>query len=335
MVRFLSRPTKDNQHKDKGVIVMNVLVTGGAGFIGSHVADELLRAGHRVVIVDNLRTGHRHNVPIGATFYEADICDQAKMAEIFANEGIEALSHQAARANVRESMADPVGYAETNILGSLVLAELARKHNCRKFVFASTGGATYGEGYSESGPPKLPFTEQSWPQPKDNYGANKLSFEYHLDLYHANYGLPYVALRYPNVYGPRQDSKGEAGVVAIFAGAMLAGQPTKITGDGKQIRDFTYVGDIARANRLALEGDAVGIINVGTGVPTDINTIHETLTEITAYPLKPEYIPRPVGEVRATYLDSSKARQALGWEAKTSLFDGLKNVVDWLQSNAA
>lgn len=310
---------------------MNILVTGGAGFIGSHVADELLRAGHGVVIVDNLRTGHPHNVPQAATFYEADICDRARMAEIFAKEGIDAISHQAARANVRESMADPVAYAETNILGSLVLLELAREHKCRKIVFASTGGAVYGEGYSEDGS-KLPFTERSWPQPKDNYGANKLSMEYHLDLYHANYGLKYVALRYPNVYGPRQDSKGEAGVIAIFAGAMLNGQPTKITGDGKQIRDFCYVGDIARANRLALESDAVGIFNVGTGVPTDINTVHEILTDVTGYGLKVEYVPRPVGEVLATYLDSSKAKEQLGWQASVSLVDGLTNVVKWMRN---
>lgn len=309
---------------------MKILVTGGAGFIGSHVVDELIDAGHRVVVVDNLYTGNRANLHPEATFYAADICDRPAMAAIFEQERIDAVSHQAARANVRESMADPIGYAETNVLGTLVLLELARQHQCAKFVFASTGGAVYGEGYSDQGD-RLPFTERSWPQPKDNYGANKLSMEYHLDLYYANYRLPYVALRYPNVYGPRQNSKGEAGVVAIFVGAMLAGQPTKITGDGTQQRDFTYVGDIARANRLALEGDAVGIFNVGTGVPTDINTVHEILTEITAYPHKPAYIPRPVGEVLATYLDSSKAKQTLGWEPTVSLFDGLTNVVEWMR----
>jgi len=313
---------------------MNVLVTGGAGFIGSHVADELLAAGHRVVIVDNLVTGHRHNVPAEAVFYEADICNREQMREIFAKEQIEAVAHQAARANVRDSMADPLGYAHTNVIGTLVLLELARQQGCRKFVFASTGGAVYGEGYSEDGA-KLPFTETSWPQPKDNYGANKLSMEYHLDLYHANYGLKYVVLRYPNVYGPRQDSKGEAGVIAIFAGAMLAGKPTKVTGDGKQTRDFTFVRDIARANRLALESDAVGIFNVGTGVPTDINTVHEILSEITAYPHKVDYIPRPVGEVLATYLDSSKAKRTLGWEPTVSLFDGLEQVVAWMRSQEA
>jgi len=310
---------------------MNVLVTGGAGFIGSHIADTLLAAGHRVVVVDNLHTGHKENVPQGATFYEVDICDRAALAEVFAKEQIQTISHQAARANVRESMNDPVAYAKVNVLGSLNLLELARQSNCRKIVFASTGGAVYGEGYSEQGN-KLPFTEQSWPQPKDNYGANKLSMEYHLDLYHANYGMQYVALRYPNVYGPRQDSKGEAGVVAIFAGAMLEGKPTKITGDGKQIRDFTFVGDVARANLLALESSAVGIFNVGTGVPTDVNRVHATLTEIIGYPREAEYIPRPMGEVLATYLDSSKAQSVLGWEPKVSLHAGLRQVVEWMQT---
>ncbi|MEZ4684148.1 MAG: NAD-dependent epimerase/dehydratase family protein [Caldilineaceae bacterium] len=309
---------------------MNVLVTGGAGFIGSHAADELLAAGHRVVIVDDLNTGHQANVPTGATFYEADICDEAKMAEIFENEQIEAVSHQAARANVRASMADPLTYARTNVLGTLVLLELARKHNCRKFVFASTGGAVYGEGYSEDGS-KLPFTEETWPQPKDNYGANKLSMEFHLALYHANYGLKYTILRYPNVYGPRQDSKGEAGVVAIFAGAMLAGKPIKINGDGKQQRDFCYVGDVARANRLALESDVIGIFNVGTGIPTDVNTIFETLRGATGYTRDAEHLPPALGEVRATYLDSTKIKAALGWKAKVSLRQGIANVVAWMR----
>ncbi len=310
---------------------MNVLVTGGAGFIGSHVADTLLAAGHRVVIVDNLHTGHKYNVPTGATFYQADICDAPTLAAIFEKEQIQAISHQAALANVRGSMNDPIAYATVNILGTLNILELARKHHCHKIVFASTGGAVYGEGYSTDGS-KLPFTEKTWPQPKDNYGANKLSMEFHLDLYYANYDLKYTILRYPNVYGPRQDSKGEAGVVAIFAGAMLAGKPTKITGDGKQTRDFCYVGDVARANRLALESDVTGIFNVGTGIPTNINQVYEILSAATGYQQKAEYIPRPVGEVLATYLDNSKARQILGWEPTVSLTEGLGNVVAWMRS---
>lgn len=311
---------------------MKVLVTGGAGFIGSHVADTLLQAGHEVVIVDNLYTGHRHNVPTKAAFYNLDIRDLGGLDDIFAQEGIEAISHQAALANVRSSMQDPQSYTEVNVIGTLNLLELARKYGIQKIVMASTGGAVYGEGYSEAGD-RLPFTEKSWPRPKDNYGANKLSCEFHLDLYYQNYNLPYVALRYPNVYGPRQDSKGEAGVIAIFAGAMLADQPTKITGDGKQTRDFAYVGDIARANQLALESDVAGVYNVGTGVPTDINTIHSTLAEIIGYSRPVTYIPRPAGEVLATYLDSSKAKRDLGWEARIDLHQGLSNTVAWMREN--
>lgn len=310
---------------------MNVLVTGGAGFIGSHVAEALLKAGHRVVIVDNLHSGNRANIPAGATFYEADITDQARLDTIFADEKIEAISHQAALANVRESMTDPLEYARVNLLGSLVLLELARKYNCRKIVFASTGGAVYGEGYSPDNS-VLPFREESKAQPKDNYGTNKLSVEYHLDLYCHAYKLPYVALRYPNVYGPRQNSKGEAGVIAIFTAGMLEGQPTRISGDGEQTRDFTYVGDIARANVLALTSDKVGIYNVGTGVPTTINTVHDYLTEITHYDQEPSYTPRPVGEVLATYLNSDKAERDLGWHAEVPLEEGLRRTVEWFRS---
>lgn len=310
---------------------MNVLVTGGAGFIGSHVVDALLAAGHSVSVVDNLHTGKTANVPAGARFYEADLRDQARLAEIFDEERPDAISHQAALANVRESMSDPATYAQVNVVGTLHLLELARANGVRKIVFASTGGATYGEGYSEDNS-RLPFTEESKAQPKDNYGANKLSCEFHLDLYWQNYGLDYVALRYPNVYGPRQDSKGEAGVIAIFAGAMLQDLPTKITGDGKQTRDFCYVGDIARANLLALESGAHGVINVGTGVPTDINRVHQVLAKVTGYAQEPAYITRPAGEVLATYLDSSKAKQMLGWEAEVSLEEGMARTVFWLKS---
>ena len=309
---------------------MKVLVTGGAGFIGSHVADGLLAAGHQVVIMDNLRTGKQANVPAGAAFHQADLRDQPRFAEVFSAEKPDAISHQAALVNVRDSMTDPATYAQVNVVGTLHLLELARAHGVKKIVFASTGGATYGEGYSEDGS-RLPFTEASRAQPKDNYGANKLSCEYHLDLYWQNYGLDYVALRYPNVYGPRQDGKGEAGVIAIFAEAMLHNLPTKITGDGKQIRDFCFVGDIARANRLALESDAHGIINAGTGVPTDINWIHAVLSVATGYTQAPVYVARPAGEVLATYLDSTKAKDMLGWQAEVSLEDGMAATVTWVQ----
>ena len=311
---------------------MKILVTGGAGFIGSHISDWLRKAGHEIAIIDSLRTGQPTNVAADVPFYEVDIRDQAGLAEVFATERPEVIVHQAALANVRESMQEPIQYAEVNIIGTLHLLELAREYNCSKFVFASTGGAVYGEGFSEE--EILPFTEDSRPQPKDNYGANKLSCEQIIEVYNQNYDLPYVILRYSNVYGPRQDVKGEAGVVAIFSGAMLADHPTHITGDGAQTRDFVYVEDIARANALAVAGDVTGIYNVGTGQPTDINTIYRLLAELTGYGRKPSKLPRSDSEVRATYLDCSKAGEALGWEAEIGLQEGLRRTVEWARKNA-
>lgn len=316
------------------------MVTGAAGFIGSHILRWLRRAGHETIAVDSLRRGKRSNLPGDVCIHEVDIRDQAGLAELFAAQRPQAVVHQAALANVRESMEDPITYADVNIIGTLQLLELARTHNC-KFVFASTGGAIYGEGDTEEEnissnqptptphTPALPFTEESLPKPKDNYGANKLSCEHYVELYHENYGLPYVILRYSNVYGPRQDVKGEAGVVAIFAGAMLTGQPTYITGDGAQSRDFVYVDDVARANVLAVAADVNGVYNVGTGQPTDIQTIFRILAGLTGYSLKPTYQARPAGEVRATWLDCSKAGQELGWEAEVDLHDGLRRTVEW------
>jgi len=324
---------------------VKILVTGAAGFIGSHVVHWLQHAGHETVLLDNLQTGKRANLPADAPFYEVDLRDQAGLAELFAVERPQAIVHQAALANVRESMKDPITYAEVNIIGTLHLLELAKEYGCCKFVFASTGGAVYGEGDDRSeseredgetdpGPSTPPFTEKSPAMPMDNYGANKLSCEHYIQLYSQNYGLPYVILRYANVYGPRQNIKGEAGVVAIFAGAMLADQPTHITGDGAQVRDFVYVEDVARANVLAVATDADGVYNLGTGQPTEINTIYRLLSELTGYRRRPDYLPRPAGEVRATWLDSTKAGQELGWEAEIDLRDGLRQTVEWVRTAA-
>ncbi len=328
---------------------MKILVTGGAGFIGSHIVRWLRKAGNEVVAADNLRTGKLTNLPADVPLYEVDIRDQTGLADLFAAERPQAVVHQAALANVRESMEDPITYAEVNIIGTLHLLELVKDYNCSRFIFASTGGAVYGEGQppNESmaegdeggrlatGSPILPFTEESRPQPKDNYGANKLSCEHYIELYNQNYGLPYIILRYANVYGPRQDVKGEAGVVAIFTGAMLADHATHITGDGGQQRDFVYVDDVARANILALNSDLTGTYNVGTGLPTDINTLYRLLADLTGYGRKPAHLPRPAGEVRATWLDCSKAGQELGWEAEVDLREGLRRTVEWARTTAA
>ena len=324
---------------------MKILVTGAAGFIGSHVVHWLQNAGHETVFLDNLQTGKRANLPAGAPFYQIDLRDQAGLAQLFAVERPQAIVHQAALANVRESMKDPITYAEVNIIGTLHLLELAKEYGCCKFVFASTGGAVYGEGDDRSeseaaqgstSPSSAtpPFNEMSPARPKDNYGANKLSCEHYIQLYGQNYGLPYVILRYANVYGPRQDTMGEAGVVAIFAGAMIADRPTHITGDGAQVRDFVYVEDVARANVLAVATDVSGVYNLGTGQPTEINTIYRLLAELTGYRREPAYLPRPAGEVRATWLDSTKAGRELGWEAETDLRAGLRRTVEWVRSTA-
>ncbi len=322
---------------------MKILVTGAAGFIGSHVVQWLQNAGHETVLLDNLRTGKRAHLPAGAPFYEVDLRDQAGLAELFAVERPQAIVHQAALANVRESMEDPITYAEVNIIGTLHLLELAKSYGCSKFVFASTGGAVYGEGEdgteSELAEGKTapksstpPFTEKSPANPMDNYGANKLSCEHYIKLYSKNYGLPHVILRYGNVYGPRQDIRGEAGVIAIFAGAMIADRPTHITGDGAQVRDFVYVEDVARANVLAIATDVSGVYNLGTGQPTEINSIYRLLAELTGYDRKPAYRSRPAGEVRATWLDSTKAGQDFGWEAEVDLPDGLRRTVEWVRT---
>ena len=219
-----------------------VLVTGGAGFIGSHIVDALVAQGHTVSVVDNLVKGKRENVNPAARFHQVDIRAADEVRRVFSAERPQVIVHQAALADVRASVVDPAGYAITNIVGTLNLLEAARTvGGVRKFIFASTGGAVYGD------PAELPATEQCPAAPLDPYGASKLACEYYIATYHHNYGLDYCLLRYANVYGPRQDPEGEAGVVAIFTGKMLRGQPAVINGDGKQVRDFVFVGDVAHA----------------------------------------------------------------------------------------
>ena len=300
---------------------MRTLVTGGAGFIGSHVVDALLEAGHEVAVVDNLHTGKRANLNPKATFYEMDICDREGLARVFKLARPEVICHQAALADVRGAFLEPVAYAEVNIIGSINLLELARQYTVRKVVYASTGGAVYGE------PVYLPVDEAHPVNPLDPYGASKHAVEHYLFLYKHNYGLDWVTLRYPNVYGPRQDTMGEAGVVAIFSGRMLAGQPCTINGDGLQQRDFVYVSDIARANVLALEHGS-GIYNIGSGIPTDVNTVFDLLKTASGYQQEALRGPAKPGEVRRTYLDATRARSELGWTPTIAVADGLQRTVD-------
>lgn len=304
---------------------MKILVTGGAGFIGSHVVDAYLEHGHDVVVIDDLSTGKRENVNPRAQFYPIDIRDE-RLEEVFAAEKPDIVDHHAAKASVLESMVEPVLYADVNILGSLHLLELARKYEVGKFIYISTGGAVYGE------PEYLPADESHPVHPLDPYGVSKASFEHYLPLYRANYGIPFTVLRYANVYGPRQDPLGEAGVVAIFTGQMLRGEQAVINGSGDQERDFVYVGDVAQANMLALDQGDGGIYNIGTGVGTSINEIFAELAAATDYERQAVHGPPKAGEVFKVYLKVDRAARELGWRPVVGLQEGLRLTVDYFRA---
>jgi UDP-glucose 4-epimerase len=303
---------------------MKVMVTGGAGFIGSHVVDILIEAGHDVIVVDDLSTGRRSNLNHKAKFYQADI-RSPQMRDIFAAEKPEVISHHAAQMDVRRSMKEPLFDADVNILGSVKLLELAREFGTRKFIHISSGGAAYGE------PIYLPCDEDHPVRPLCPYGASKYTFELYLYMYKENYGMDYTVLRYPNVYGPRQDPHGEAGVVAIFSGQMLKGLPVTINGSGEQVRDFVYVTDCARANLMALETGGGQVYNLGFGIGTSVNEIFLNLKEITAYPIEANYGPAKAGETFRIYLDASRAQRELGWKPTYSLREGLTKTVEYFK----
>lgn len=301
-----------------------VLITGGAGFIGSHVVDIFVGAGYDVIVADNLSSGRRTNLNPAARLYEVDI-RSAELEEVFARERPDYVSHLAAQVDVRKSLTDPLLDADINVLGSIRLIELARKYEVKKMVYISTGGAVYGE------PEYLPCDEDHPVNPICQYGISKHTVEHYLYLYNELYGLPYVVLRYPNVYGPRQDPNGEAGVVAIFTGQMLQGKPVTINGAGDQERDFVYVVDCARANLLALETDVTGIYNLASGVGTSVNELAAVLKDVTNYPLEPKHGPAKLGETHKIYLTAEKAGRVLGWEPTYNLRRGLEETVDYFR----
>jgi UDP-glucose 4-epimerase len=295
---------------------VRVLLTGGAGFIGSQVARRLLGRGHEVAVVDDLSTGRRENVPDGARFYEADV--RSGCAWIFREFAPEALCHQAAQMDVRRSVREPDFDAEVNILGTIRLLQKCAEHGVRKVVFASTGGAIYGEQQV------LPAPENHPLYPVSPYGVSKLACERYLHYYHVQFGLPYVALRYANVYGPGQDPHGEAGVVAIFCGNLAKGRASIINGGGEQTRDYVYVEDVARANVLALENRVPsGAYNIGTGVETSVNRLYDLLLDISARDLPPEHGPPKSGEQLRSCVDPSLAGRTFDWSAQTDIHSGL------------
>ncbi|MHB1356843.1 MAG: NAD-dependent epimerase/dehydratase family protein [Anaerolineae bacterium] len=308
---------------------MRVLVTGGAGFIGSHVVDACVAAGNQVAVVDDLSTGKTANLNPHAQFYQVDIRNLEQLEAVFTSFQPEAICHLAAKANVRESMEKPVLYAEVNVIGSLNLLELARRHGSKKTIYASTAGAVYGE------PEYLPVDEAHPINPLDPYGASKHHVEHYLYQYRRNYGLDFTILRFPNVYGPRQDPFGEAGVVAIFALAMLQGRQPVIYGSGEQERDFVYVGDIGHANVLALTKGSGEIYNLGSGVGVSINTIFNTIKEITHASCIEQHGAAKLGEVYRIYVNASKANAGLGWCSDISLHEGLERTVAYFQQLAS
>ena len=301
---------------------MKILVTGGAGFIGSHVADALLAEGHAVHVMDDLSGGRRALVPAQATFHELDIrTDEA--AGVVERERFDVLVHHAAQMDVRRSVADPRFDADVNVGGFLKLMEAGRRGGLQRVVFASTGGAIYGE------PEYAPQDEAHPLRPLSPYGITKRSTELYLYYYEQQYGIPYVSLRYANVYGPRQNPHGEAGVVAIFTQRMLAGEQPYIFGDGEQTRDFVFVKDVVRANVAALGLDGSAIINIGTARETSVNTLFRTLRDIIDPDVEERHADGKPGEQQRSVLAYGRARELLNWTPQVPLRDGLVQTVDW------
>lgn len=309
---------------------MKILVTGGAGFIASHVADAYIAAGHDVAIVDDLSRGSRANVNPRARFYEGDVRDRDFLERVFSREQPEAVNHHAAQMDVRRGVREPIFDASVNILGSINLLELSVAHKVRRLVYISTAGAAYGE------PKEMPVSEEYPINPITPYGISKHTVEHYLFTFRVLYGLDYVVLRYGNVYGPRQSSKGEAGVFAIFCEQMLAGVTPVIYGDGSKVRDYVYVEDVARANLLALQSGDGEIFNIADGVPTtDYEVFAKVRDGLGIQKLEPNYVPKRPGEVDRIYLDVSKAKRLLGWEPSISLEEGSARTVRYFQQVAS
>jgi len=316
---------------------VRALVTGGAGFIGSHLSELLLSEGWQVAVIDDLSTGREENLPPGVEFYRLDLVDRAGVSRAVQDFRPEVVFHQAAQASVVRSWEAPARDAQVNLVGLLHLLQASLEVEVKAFVFASSGGVLYGDAEA------IPTPETAAKRPLSPYGVAKLAGEHYLYAFQQARGLPYVALRYGNVYGPRQDPHGEAGVIAIFGRALLSGEVPTIYGDGHQTRDFIYVEDVARANLLAaqallsgFQGDTLdgAAFNIGTGRETSVLTIFRELARLTGFPGEPRFAPPRPGEVRRSALAGAKAAQALGFTPRVSLAEGLARTVDWLRTAA-
>lgn len=294
---------------------MKILVTGGAGFIGSHIVDAYVTRGHRVTVVDDLSNGKRKNLNPRARFVKTDIRAKS-LSRLFKRERFDVVNHHAAQMDVRRSVNDPVFDASVNVMGLLNLLDLSRQNGVRKFIFAASGGTYYGER-------NRPAREGDPPQPLSPYGVTKLAGEHYIRAYGALHGLSFTVMRYGNVYGPRQDPHGEAGVVAIFCQRLLAGEAISIYGTGKQQRDYVFVRDVARANVAALSKAAGESVNIGTGKATDVNRLYKILSVCHGSPSVCEYKPQRAGELFRSVLNVSKAARVLNWKARVALNVGL------------
>ena len=305
---------------------MKIVVTGGAGFIGSHIVDAFIEKGHEVHIIDDFSTGRKENVNPKATVHKLDIADP-KAAALIGKLKPDALYHQAAQMDLRLSVEDPLLDARINIIGFLNLLEACKNSGVKKVLFASSGGAVYGEQET------FPAAEDHGTRPASPYGVSKRAGELYLSYYYQAFGLPYTALRYANVYGPRQSTRGEAGVVAIFLSLLLQGKTPVINGDGRQTRDYVYVDDVVAANIAALDAQFVGELNIGTGLETDVVEIFRQLREASGSKIEAQHGPAKPGEQRRSCIDARRAAEALGWRPKMALSEGLRRTAQWYRDS--
>ncbi|MBU4298478.1 GDP-mannose 4,6-dehydratase [Patescibacteria group bacterium] len=304
---------------------MKILVTGGAGFIGSHLVDKLIKVGHQVFVIDNLSSGKKENLNPKARFYQADIQDP-KISNIFKKEKPKVVFHFAAHIEARESIKNPVSDAKINILGSLNILENCRKFKVKELIFASSGGEIYGAAK------KIPTPENYPPHPLSPYGVSKFAVEKYLEVYYQLFGLAYKALRYGNVYGPRQNSYGEAGVVAIFTNKMLKNEQVFIHGNGRQTKDYIFIEDAIEATILSFKKDFIGPLNIATGKETSVLEIFDQIKKMTESSVRKKHVPLPAIAFPRGCLDVKRAKKTLGWQPKYSFVEGLEKTVNWFKN---